>query len=112
MCRMDNIMNWMYNILLKEARGRRYKANDRVRYFIDNLKGKGRGVVLTPNFTRGTIVDYDPESRRYRVRGSDDQENLVHPRNIVPDIVGRQEVSPPLQDQAPIATQEVSLTGE
>ncbi len=78
-------MNWLVTQLIKEARGRRFNINDKVRYFTDNLKGKGKGVVLTPSFTKGTVVDYDNEARRYRVRNDKDEMIEVHPRNIIPD---------------------------
>lgn len=78
-------MNWLVTQLIKEARGRRFNVNDKVRYFTDKLKGKGKGVVLTPSFTKGTVVDYDNEARRYRVRNDKDETIDVHPRNIIPD---------------------------
>lgn len=78
-------MNWLVTQLIKEARGRRFNANDKVRYFTDKLKGKGKGVVLTPSFTKGTVVNFDNEARRYRVRNDQDEIIDVHPRNIIPD---------------------------
>lgn len=78
-------MNWLVTQLIKEARGRRFNANDKVRYFTDKLKGKGKGVVLTPSFTKGIVVDFDNEARRYRVRNDRDEIIDVHPRNIIPD---------------------------
>lgn len=78
-------MNWFIHILQKEARGRRFGPNDRVRYFTEGLKGKGRGVVVTPRFSKGTVVEYNSDLRRYRVKHDDGSETDVHPRNIVPD---------------------------
>lgn len=78
-------MNWLVTQLIKEARGRRFNPDDKVRYFTDKLKGKGKGVVLTPSFTKGTVVDFDNEARRYKVRNNKDEVIDVHPRNIIPD---------------------------
>lgn len=78
-------MNWLVTQLIKEARGRRFNINDKVRYFTDKLKGKGKGVVLTPSFTKGTVVNYDNEARRYQVRNDKDEVIEVHPRNLIPD---------------------------
>jgi len=79
-------MNWLIDGLLKEARGRRFNVDDRVRYFTENRKGKGQGIVLTPSFSKGTVVDYDAESRRYKVRNNAEEIIDVHPRNIMTDI--------------------------
>lgn len=68
----------------KEAR-RRFKENDRVRYFTKNRKGTGKGIVLTPSFSKGTVVDFDGEKRRYKVKEDSGLETEVHPRNLVPD---------------------------
>ena len=78
-------MNWLVTQLIKEARGRRFNIDDKVRYFTDKLKGKGKGVVLTPSFTKGTVVDFDNDARRYKVRNDRDEIINVHPRNIIPD---------------------------
>ena len=78
-------MNWLVTQLIKEARGRRFNIDDKVRYFTDNLKGKGKGVVLTPSFTKGVVVNYDNEARRYQVRNNNDEVIEVHPRNLIPD---------------------------
>ena len=86
-------MNWFIQILQKEARGRRFRANDRVRYFTEGRKGKG-DIVITPRFMKGTVTEYDSEGRRYKVRGSDGLDVDVHPRNMVPESISRQEVSP------------------
>lgn len=86
-------MNWLVTQLIKEARGRRFNPDDRVRYFTDKLKGKGKGVVLTPSFAKGIVVDYDNEARRYRVKNDKDEVIDVHPRNIIPDSFTRTPVS-------------------
>lgn len=78
-------MNWLVTQLIKEARGRRFNADDKVRYFTDKLKGKGKGVVLTPSFAKGTVVEFNNEARRYRVKNDKDEIIDVHPRNIIPD---------------------------
>ena len=78
-------MNWLVTQLVKEARGRRFNVDDKVRYFTDNLKGKGKGVVLTPSFTKGTVVNYDNEARRYQIRNDKNEVIEVHPRNLIPD---------------------------
>ena len=78
-------MNWLVTQLIKEARGRRFNIDDKVRYFTDKLKGKGKGVVLTPSFTKGTVVNYNNEARRYQVRNNNDEVIEVHPRNLIPD---------------------------
>jgi len=82
-------MNWLIGQLLKEARGRRFRPKDRVRYFTDSRKGKGKGVVLTPSFSRGEVVDFNPDSRQYSVKNDRDEVIDVHPRNLIPDFVGR-----------------------
>jgi hypothetical protein len=89
-------MNWFIDYLIKEARGRRYDVDDRVRFFTRGLKGKGQGVVLTPSFSKGRIVDFDGESRRYRIQNENEEILEVHPRNIVPDSVGRSAPSVPV----------------
>ncbi len=78
-------MNWFINILQKEARSRRFKDNDQVRYYTDSRKGKGQGIVLTPRFNSGTVVGYDVDNRRYKVRTNVGEEIDVHPRNLVPE---------------------------
>jgi hypothetical protein len=98
-------MNWLINILTKEAR--RYKENDRIRYFVQNRKGKGKGIVLTPNFQKGTVVKYNPDVRRYVVRNDVGEHSDVHPRNIVPDNVGREEQ---IIQQEPAITEPVNST--
>lgn len=82
-------MNWLIGQLLKEARGRRFQPRDRVRFFTDTRKGKGKGVVLTPTFARGEVVDFNTESRQYSVKNDNNEVIDVHPRNLIPDFVGR-----------------------
>ena len=79
-------MNWFIHILQKEARNRRFKQNDRVRYFTDHRKGKG--LVLTPPMSRGLVKEWDSENKRYRVQHDDGTEIDVHPRNIIVDPIG------------------------
>ncbi len=79
-------MNWLINVLQKEAR--RFRPNDEVRFFTHPSRGTGKGVVYTPSFRRGRIRDYDSESKRYRVFDEKTQEeHSVHPRNLVPNSV-------------------------
>jgi hypothetical protein len=94
-------MNWLIGQLLKEARGRRFRPKDRVRYFTDSRKGKGRGVVLTPSFSRGEVVDFNPDTRQYSVRNDKDETIEVHPRNLIPDFVGRVPLAPDMPSSAP-----------
>ncbi len=77
-------MNWYISRLIKESRGRRFNVDDRIRYFTEGLKGKGKGIVVTPSFRRGKVVDYDPETKRYRVDNGEDVID-IHPRNLVPE---------------------------
>lgn len=86
-------MNWLVIQLIKEARGRRFNADDKVRYFTDKLKGKGKGVILTPSFAKGTVVEFNNEARRYKVRNEKDEIVDVHPRNIIPDSFIRSPIS-------------------
>ncbi len=87
-------MNWLITVLQKEARGRRYRAEDRVRFFSDAPKGKGKGVIFSPKFTRGRVVDFDGDTRRYRVVTDDNQEMDIHPRNIIPEGIGQRAPAP------------------
>lgn len=87
-------MNWFVQILYKEARGRRFRQNDRIRYFTDHRKGKGQGLVITPPMSRGVVKDWNAENRRYRVLHDDGSEIDVHPRNIIVDPIGSP-VAPP-----------------
>ena len=82
-------MNWLIEHLKKEARGRRFHPNDRVRYFTENRKGKGRGVVLTPSFARGEVLDFNSETRQYSIKNENNEIIDVHPRNLIPDAVSR-----------------------
>lgn len=88
-------MNWFISYLIKEAKGRRFSPDDRIRYFTHNRKGKGKGVVLTPSFNKGTVVNFDGENRRYQVRNDNDELIDVHPRNLIPDAVSRVPISQP-----------------
>lgn len=77
------MIKWLVNLVQKEAR--RFQRDDPVRYFTQPRKGKGKGIVLTPSFRPGKIVDYDPMLRRYKVWDDDNKEEvLIHPRNLVP----------------------------
>lgn len=100
-------MNWYITRLLKEAKGRKFRADDRVRYFTDNLKGKGRGIVLTPSFRRGKVVDFDTEARRYRVDNGEGIVN-VHPRNLIPDNLSPPRIAPEVSS-TPVVEPVVSL---
>lgn len=110
-------MNWFITQLIKEARGRRFNVDDKVRYFTDKLKGKGKGVVLTPSFSKGTVVDFDNDARRYKVRNTKDEIIDVHPRNLIPDSFTRNpsnkipEALPESNIVSPIV-EEASFTGE
>lgn len=94
-------MNWLINILQKEARGRRFRQHDRVRYFTAPRSGKGK-VVLTPNFGRGRVVDWNGENRRYVVHTDGEEQIEVHPRNIMPETFGR-DAEPAVETEAPDA---------
>lgn len=83
-------MNWFITALNKEAARRRFAPDDRVRVFTEHRKGTGRNVVLTPSFVRGRVIDYDPETRHYRVWSDHDEAEIqVHPRNLVPENIPR-----------------------
>jgi hypothetical protein len=104
------MMNWFIEHLIKEARGRRFDTDDRVRYFTDKRKGKG-SVVLTPSFSKGTVVNYDRDSRRYKVKNDKDEMIDVHPRNIVPDSFSRSPAQSPVQispDISPVISEPIS----
>jgi len=82
------MIKWLINLMEKEAR--RFRPEDEVRYFTQPRKGKGRGIVMTPSFRPGKVVDYDNVLRRYKVRDfQNEDEVLVHPRNLIPNIVSR-----------------------
>lgn len=74
----------MDNWLIKYCR-RRFKPNDKVRFFTDTRKGKGKGIVLTPNFSKGEVLDYDPEQKKYVVIDKNKKPMPIHPRNIYLD---------------------------
>ena len=81
-------MNWLINILQKEAR--RFNVDDYVRYFSYPRKGKGKGVVITPSFSKGKVLDFDQKMKRYKIYDEKNgEELLVHPRNLVPDSISR-----------------------
>ena len=80
-------MNWLLSHLIKEAKGRKFSPNDKVRYFTENRKGKGKGVILTPSFSKGTVVDFDSSNRRYKVKNNNEEIIDVHPRNLIPDSI-------------------------
>lgn len=90
-------MNWFIEVLQKEARGRRFSKDDFVRYFTHGRKGKGKGIVMTPYFSKGRVVDYDPLNKRYKVTNNDGDEVDVHPRNLMPETLS-QPVSEPMPE--------------
>ena len=73
--------SWVKN-LLKEAR--RYRPGDSVRVFTTPRKGKGKNLIVTPNFERGKILGWDPETRMYDIETSRGKIK-VRPRNISHD---------------------------
>ncbi len=98
-------MNWWVRYLAKEATRRRFRSDDRVRYFTDSRKGKGKGIVLTPSFSKGTVMDYDSDQKHYRIRDhKSEEEFLVHPRNIIPDSIRQVPIS-----STPIENEPVTL---
>lgn len=79
-------MSWLTRALLKESTKRRFSVDDMVRYFTEGRKGKGRGIVLTPNFSKGKVTGYDPIKRRYTVLDiNNNNTSEVHPRNMMPE---------------------------
>jgi hypothetical protein len=92
-------MNWLIRLLLKEARTRKFRPGDKVRFLTNPRKGTGRGIVLMPDFAKGEVLDYDSTNRSYRIR-SDEGELSVHPRNIVPESFSK---SAPMPPPTPIA---------
>ena len=96
-------MNWLVNILQKEAR--RFNPDDYVRYFSQGRKGTGKGIVITPSFSRGKVIDFDQKMKKYKVLDErDNREVLVHPRNLVPDSVSyrsQSDLSPQIDTPAP-----------
>ncbi len=87
-------MNWFIYRLTKESVNRRFHSNDRVRFFTEKSKDKGRGIIITPKFRRGTVLDFNSENRQYLVRDNDtNEEHAIHPRNLVPDSVHQKDIS-------------------
>lgn len=85
-------MNWFTRVLQKEAR--RFRSDDKVRFFTNPRKGRGRGLVHTPPMSYGRVVDWDSDNKRYRVVDNSGEHIEVHPRNIVPDTVTRSPSTP------------------
>lgn len=105
-------MKWLINILTKEARKRRFSPDDTVRYFTEGRKGKGRGIVLTPNFNKGTVVNYDSETKNYRIRDSKTNEEMdVHPRNLMPEIIKPSVPSLPTPSVEPVQQVQIDIPG-
>lgn len=83
-------MNWLINILQKEAR--RFSVDDRVRFYTGLTKGRGKGVVYSPSFTKGKVKKYDADNKRYViVDPNSGEEIMVHPRNLIPDSIRQME---------------------
>ncbi len=88
------MIKWLVNLIQKEAR--RFRPEDNVRYFTHPRKGKGQGIVMTPSFRPGQVVDYDNVLRRYKIRDSQNEDEvLVHPRNLVPNSVSAKPMDSP-----------------
>ncbi len=93
-------MSWLSQ-LIKESARRRFSIDDMVRYFTEGRKGKGRGIVLTPNFSKGKVTGYDPIKRRYTVLDANDNSTSeVHPRNMMPE-----RLSNPVVTETPVNNQ-------
>ncbi len=93
------MIKWLARLMQKEAR--RFQRDDAVRYFTQPRKGRGQGIVLTPSFRPGKVVDYDATLRRYKVWDEDSSEEiLVHPRNLVPGTHTR-DIAPNLEMSQP-----------
>jgi len=88
-------MNWLINILEKEARKRRFTDGDRIRYWTEGRKGKGKGIVLTPNFAKGTVRGFNSETRKYIVEDESNESSEMHPRNLMPETIKSQPISTP-----------------
>lgn len=73
-------MTWLSKIAQ-----RRFKKGDIIRYFTEGRKGKGRGIVLTPDFQKGTVVGFDPLRRHYVIENNISERIFVHPRNLMHD---------------------------
>ncbi len=94
-------MNWLINIMQKEAR--RFESGHTARYYTSPLRGKGLGVVHQPSFRRGKVLNYDSESRRYvLIDDKSGEEVRVHPRNMVPDSVSLKSDPMPEATESPI----------
>jgi hypothetical protein len=77
-------MSWLRDVFTKDARQRRFRAKDKVRYFTDGRRGHNK-VVLSPRFERGVVLDWDPNGHRYNVQNETGDVIQVHPQNIVHD---------------------------
>lgn len=75
-------MSWLIRVFKKDAR--RFRSNDKVRFFTDKRKGTGKNIVITPNFQKGHVVDFQSDSRKYLVNDGTNVHE-VHPRNLMPD---------------------------
>lgn len=71
---------WLYKISL-----RRFKEGDRIRFFVQPRRGKGKGIVLTPVFRRGIVEGFDAELQTYLIRDELNNIHSVHPRNLTLD---------------------------
>ena len=92
-----------------EKEARRFRSEDEVRYFTTPSKGRGQGIVMTPSFRPGKVVDYDNVLRRYKIRDSQNEDEvLVHPRNLMPSSVSRNP-SPSAQEVPNTEISEVSM---
>lgn len=76
-------MNWLQNLTVESKR--RFNLNDRVRFFVQPRKGMGKGIVHTPSYQYGSVINFDPMTRQYIIRSDDGENFTVHPRNIVPE---------------------------
>jgi len=95
------MIKWLVRLMEKEAR--RFQRDDSVRYFTQPRKGRGQGIVLTPSFRPGRIVDYDSAMRRYKVWDEGNQEEImVHPRNLVPNSHSKSVAPAPIDPQPAI----------
>lgn len=77
-------MSWLTTLMIKESRRRRFRPNDKVRYFTEGRKGHNR-VVLTPKYEKGVVQDWDPQTRRYRIVDEKGGVQQVHPQNVMLD---------------------------
>ena len=67
-------------------------------------------MVLTPSFSRGTVVDFDRDTRRYHVRNTDDEVVDIHPRNLIPDAITQAPITNP--DMVPAAAGAIVMQEE